>query len=275
MSIVPNGSWDCHAHVIGDPSRYPLSPGRSYDPLTAPLDQYLAMLNRHGIAHGVLVQPSVYGFDNSCLLDALDRAGGRLLGVAVPPPDSTTREFEAMHRRGVRGVRCNLLNPGGLAPETVIGWQPMLRELGWHIELHIAIEAIADLRAFLERFDIPVVIDHMGRPKSYGLDPAAAQPSQLVDLVRAGRCFAKLSAPYRLSAEPPPWRDVAPLARALLAANAAACLWATDWPHTDTEVRFDEDVLFEVLADWCPEADVREKMMVQAPGGLFAPSVGS
>lgn len=270
MSIVPNGSWDCHAHVIGDPSRYPLSPGRSYDPPAAPLDQYLAMLNRHGIAHGVLVQPSVYGFDNRCLLDALARADDRLFGVVVPAPDTTARQFLEMQKRGVRGVRCNLLNPGGLALETVIGWQPMLRGLGWHVELHISVDAIADLGAFLERFDIPVVIDHMGRPGSCGLDPASAQLSQLVDLVRAGRCFVKLSAPYRLSAEPPPWRDVAPLAGALLAANAAGCLWATDWPHPDTEARFEEGVLFEVLADWCPESDVREKMMVQAPAALFA-----
>ena len=109
-------AWDAHAHVIGDPREFPLSPGRSYTPQPASLDEYLAMLDRYRIARGVLVQPSVYGHDHRCLFDALDRSGGRLRGIAVPSPDATTQDLEAMHERGVRGIRCNLINPGGLSP---------------------------------------------------------------------------------------------------------------------------------------------------------------
>ena len=153
---MPAAAWDAHAHVIGDPDLFPFSPGRSYTPPPAPLSAYLAMLDRHGLAHGVLVQPSVYGVDNGCLLDALDRAGGRLFGVVVPPADACARDLEAMHRRGVRGVRCNLINPGGLSPETVVAWAPVLRALGWHVELHVAVEALANLRAFVGQFGVPV-----------------------------------------------------------------------------------------------------------------------
>lgn len=260
MTSVAGGAWDCHAHVIGDPARYPLSPGRSYDPPPAPLEEYLALLDRRGIARGVLVQPSVYGFDNACMLDALDRAEGRLLGVAVPAPDASARDLETMHRRGVRGVRCNLLNPGGLDPDVVVGWQPALREMGWHVALHIAVDGIADLRAFVERFGLPVVIDHMGRP-----EPGRPHVDRLIECVRDGVCFVKLSAPYRISAQPPPWRDVTRIARALLAANAGACVWASDWPHTQMEAGVREDDLFAALEEWCPESRTRRIMMEEAP----------
>jgi 2-pyrone-4,6-dicarboxylate lactonase len=258
-------TWDCHAHVIEDGDRYPLSPDRSYNPPAAPLQSYIELLDRRGLNRGVLVQPSVYGFDNSCLLDALDRADGRLLGVAVPAPDSTPGQLEAMHRRGVRGVRCNLLNPAGLDTATVIRWQPVLRELGWHVALHLATLGMSVLHAYLDRFDVPVVIDHMGRPKPGRVDPT----SPLVDLVRAGACFVKLSAPYRLSDAAPPWHDVTPLARALLGANPAACLWATDWPHTDTRAVVREDDVFEALDDWCPEPGSKEILMTQGASTLF------
>ena len=266
---VPAGAWDCHAHVFGDPGRYPPSPGADYDPPPAPLGAYLRMLDDHGLARGVLVQPSVYGFDNRCLLEALDRAEGRLLGVAVPAPDTLAGELEAMHRRGVRGVRCNLLNSGGLAPEVAVDWQPVLASLGWHVALQVDVGRIADLRAYLERFSVPVVVDHMGRPRAWHADPAAPGPRQLIDLVGEGACFVKLSAPYRLSKAPPPWPDVTPLARALLDANPASCLWASDWPHSNAAPPVHIADLFEALDSWCPPGDARETLMVRAPQGLF------
>lgn len=272
---MPDAAWDAHAHVIGETGRFPLRPGRSYTPAPAPLEAYLAMLDRHGLAHGVLVQPSVYGFDNGCLLDALDRADGRLFGVAVPPPDATAHDLEAMHGRGVRGVRCNLLNPGGLAPEVVIGWQPALAGLGWHVELHVAVEDIPDLAVVVSRFGVPVVIDHMGRPLPGRADPASPRLQAMIDLVRDAACFVKLSAPYRVSREAPPWRDAAPLARALVAANPGACLWGSDWPHVDTVSPVGTDDLFAALDDWCPDAKVRAVVTVDRARALFGGSGGT
>jgi predicted TIM-barrel fold metal-dependent hydrolase len=226
------------------------------------------MLDRRGFDSGVLVQPSVYGFDNSCMLDALDRAEGRLSGIAVPAPDTSARELEEMHRRGVRGVRCNVLNPGGLDARAVNAWQPVLKELGWRVELHITVACVADLRAYIAQFQVPVVIDHMGRPSPLALQPSAPELAALVALVREGACFVKLSAPYRLSTGAAPWSDVTPLARALLHANASACLWGSDWPHTGTGPAVKEDQLFEALAEWCPDARAREIMLVEAPRAL-------
>ena len=89
----------------------------------------------------------------------LERAEGRLLGVAVPEPSTEAMDLKALHGRGVRGIRCNLLNPGGLDPDTVLMWQPALQELGWHVEFHIDVDRMGDLQAFLDPFEVPVVIE--------------------------------------------------------------------------------------------------------------------
>jgi predicted TIM-barrel fold metal-dependent hydrolase len=261
-------AWDAHAHVIGEPREYPLSPGRSYTPPNAPLDAYLAMLDRYGIARGVLVQPSVYGHDHSCLFDALEGAGPRLRGIAVPPPDATTRDLEAMHERGVRGVRCNLINPGGLSPDVVARWQPALRAMGWHVELHVFAERVADQfggwTRLIQSFDIPVVVDHMGRPTPGAVDPRSPTLAQLIRFVREGRCFVKLSAPYRLAP------SVTPLARAFLEANQSACLWGTDWPHVDTAPAVDTRDVVAALDDWRGDRWTRRQITRDAAERLFA-----
>jgi predicted TIM-barrel fold metal-dependent hydrolase len=287
-------AWDAHAHVIGDPREFPFSPERSYTPPPASLEEYLAMLDRHGIARGVLVQPSVYGNDHRCLLDALDRSNGRLRGIAVPSPEATTQDLEAMHERGVRGVRCNLINPGGLSPAAVTGWQPALRAMGWHVELHLAVDQFEGWDEVVESFDIPVVIDHMGRPTPGSLDPQSPALSQLIRFVRAERCFVKLSAPYRLSDEIPrgserreprsvttsagvgpratgrKWIDVTPLACAFLDANQSACLWGTDWPHVDTSPAVDTSDVVAALDDWRGDRWTRRQVTGDAAERLFA-----
>jgi len=261
---LPEGAWDCHAHVIDDPSRYPLAPGRGYDPPRAPLEDYLDLLDRIGLARGVLVQPSVFGFD------ALTRAEGRLVGVAVPAPDTPAREFEALNRNGVRAVRLNMINPGGITPETVVGWLPILRDLGWHVEIQMDIEAMGDPESLIARFDVPVVVDHMGRPRPGKTSPEGSRVARLIGLVRAHACYVKLSAPYRMSKGRAPWADVTPLAKALLAANSRACLWATDWPHTQTTSSVSEDGLIEALHEWCPEPDPLRMTLVETPLRLYS-----
>ena len=206
------------------------------------------------------------------MLDALDRAGGRLFGIAVPSPDASAGDLEAMHERGVRGVRCNLINPGGLPPAVAIEWQPILRALGWHVELQVAIDELDSPAAFVASFGVPVVVDHMGRPSPGRVDPASPSLRALIDLVRDDGCFVKLSAPYRLSSSPAPWPDVTPLARALVAANARRCLWGSDWPHVDTtsDVRMDD--LIDALSAWCGDPAERSLATGENPQQLFGKS---
>lgn len=223
-------AWDCHVHVIGDRDAFPLSPLRGYEPPDAPLEALLDHLDRIGAGRAVVVQPSVYGFDNSCLLDALRRGEGRCVGVAVPRPDASLDELDAMHAAGVRGVRCNLVNPGGLPLERTRGWWPWMVERRWHLELQLDATR-TNARTITDLDGIPeVVIDHMGYP------PRGAAPdalANLIEAVSAGVVHVKVSAPYRISAQPAPHADAQRLAQALIAANPRRCLWASDWPHTE------------------------------------------
>lgn len=222
--------WDTHLHVIGDRRQFPLSPSRDYEPPDAPLASLLSHLDGLGIGRGVIVQPSVYGYDNACLTHAVRRAGGRCRGICVPAPDKGRAEFEAMHDAGMRGVRCNFVNSAGLRLEDTRPWWPWMIANGWHLDLQIDATR-HDVTALGTPEDLPVVIDHMGYP------PRGAGPAEIAALLAAlgrGAVHVKLSAPYRISAEPAPYPDAQRLARVLLATNPTRCLFATDWPHTET-----------------------------------------
>lgn len=221
--------WDCHVHVIGPREHWPLSPQRSYDPPQAPLPALLAHLDGLGTACAVAVQPSVYGFDNGCLLTALAQADGRLRGVAVPAPGTSTDALKRMHDVGVRGVRCNLVNPGGLSLADIKGWTSWMAEHRWHLQLQVDATAV-DIGAISRNLPIPIVIDHMGYPPR---GTTATHLAGLAHALESGRVFVKLSAPHRVSAEPEPHHDAQALAAFFLSVAPAQCLWASDWPHTE------------------------------------------
>lgn len=231
MTNAPASSpvWDCHVHVIGDRDIWPLAASRTYDPPFAPAEALQAHLDAIGGASAVVVQPSVYGFDNGCLLDALTGSGDRWRGVVVPAPGTSQAELEEMHAVGVRGVRCNHLNTGGLSLADCSPWWPWMEKRGWHVQVQVD-ASTSDMPALLDQIPVPIVVDHMGFP-SGGLDADGLGP--LIDAVHDGRAFVKLSAPYRISRQPVPHGDALALAAKFLAANASFCLWASDWPHTD------------------------------------------
>ncbi|SHJ25047.1 amidohydrolase family protein [Wenxinia saemankumensis] len=223
-------AWDTHVHVIGESGRFPLSPARGYEPPDAPLEALLAHLDAIGAGRAVLVQPSVYGFDNACLIDAIARSDGRCTGICVPDPGSEPRDLARLHAAGVRGLRCNLVNPGGLQLSQTEGWWPWMADHGWHLQVQIDASRL-DVGALAARPGIPpLVVDHMGYPPR-GSGPGAI--ASLVEAVADGLVHVKLSAPYRLSTQRPPYPDATLLARALLAAGADRCLFASDWPHTE------------------------------------------
>lgn len=266
---VPEGAWDTHVHAIGAVDRFPLSPARGYTPAPAPIEHYVALMSQLGIARAVLVQPSIYGSDNRAMLDALARFPERFRGVAVVAPAITDGELRALHDAGVRGVRANLLNPGGLSWADALDLARRFARLGWHLQIQI------DVSTF-ERFDdiarspVDVVVDHMGyMPAGKG----AAEPGfqRLLDLVAAGCCWVKLSGAYRMA----DWQrtgydPVHPLARGLIAANPDRMLWASDWPHTDLRSGMPDDGdLLNLLDDWADDDATRDAILVRNPAMLY------
>jgi predicted TIM-barrel fold metal-dependent hydrolase len=265
--MLPAGTCDTHAHVIGPADRYPLDPRRNYTPVACSLAQYRAVMAACGIARAVLVQPSVYGTDNRQLLDALREGGDAFRGVIVPAADLSDAQIEAMHSLGVRGIRLNLVNPQVVGLAEVVALCARVAGRGWHLQVQIrwndaAQDVLADVAA---RVTLPLVIDHMGRP------PAMHAPRALLDLLASGRGWVKLSAPYRFSsADGPPYADVLPLVGALVAANPEQLLWASDWPHTErfTPTPHDAD-LVDLLPDWLGSDDLRRRVCVANPARLY------
>ena len=256
---------DCHAHVFTRDCR--LAADRRYTPdYEAPLANYLAMLDRHGMSHGVLVQPSFLGSDNSHLLESLRSAPGRLRGVAVVDPEVSDEELESMTAAGVVGVRLNLIGLDDPADAARHCDRNLLRRLarrGWHVEIHArgAVMAVALDRALAA--DAPVVIDHFGLP-----DPALGRNDPgfgaVLGLAGYPALWVKLSGPYRFAL------DADPIAETLVDAfGGARLLWGSDWPWTQYEAGRNYSACLAWLDKWVPERAARDAILGANPARLY------
>ncbi|MDJ0896167.1 MAG: amidohydrolase family protein [Alphaproteobacteria bacterium] len=271
---VPAGAVDTHAHVFGPATRYAYAEDRRYTPPDALLSDYRRMLAALGVDRGVLVQPSVYGTDNTAMVDALAEAErtapNTFRAVAVVDPDIPETELDRLHEAGVRGVRCNLLFRG--ADEFAAAEQiaPRLAERGWHLQVLIDVSDFAPGLGALARLPIDVVLDHMGHvPVANGIDHPGFR--DVLALVREGRTWVKLSGAYRITGlEGAPYTDVVPFARALIEANPDRMVWGTDWPHPSIRTAMPNDGdLLDALADWTPDPDLQRKILVDNPEALY------
>jgi predicted TIM-barrel fold metal-dependent hydrolase len=282
---VPPNACDCHTHVFGPPAQFPFAPQRSYTPGEASLEELLALQQDLHLGRVVIVQPSVYGTDNSCTVDALQRLAGRGRGVAVIDEAISDGALDALHRSGMRGVRVNLTTAGvsdpAIARRRLAAAAARVAPLGWHVQVYAEMAVIAALQDDMTKVPVPVVIDHFGGARA-SAGPAQPGFAALLALVRSGKVYVKLSAPYRSSSDRPDYADVAALARPLIAANADRVLWGSDWPHPgggrrpgqpldEIEEFFPEDDgrTLNLLADWAPEPEIRRKILVDNPARLY------
>ena len=245
---------------------------RSYTPPDASLEQMLAMHDALGIDRVVFTQPSVYGRDSAAILDALAQIPDRARCIIAADPDMSDEMLADYDAKGVRGVRLNLDNPGGatISFEDIPNFARRIAEFDWHIEFLFMGEELPELAPMLRSLPVQKSIAHFGyMPAAEGVNFAPFQ--LLLDLVRDGNTWVKLSSPYRLRvSDMPPWPEVAPLAHALIDAAPNRMLWATDWPHPYkfAEVPNDAD-LFEQLALWAPDETIRNRILVDNPVQLY------
>ncbi|HTV89037.1 MAG TPA: ROK family protein [Stellaceae bacterium] len=281
---VPEGACDCHVHVFGAAAEFPFAAARGYTPPPATADELITQLAALHLSRVVIVQPSVYGSDNSCTLDGMRRLGERARGVAVIDEATSNAALDAMHRAGVRGARVNLETAGETDPDAarrnLAAAVARVAALGWHVQVYTRLSVIAALSEEVARLPVPIVFDHFGgAPAKDGVD----QPgfAELLALVAAGHAYVKLSAAYRCSDKGPTYDDVAPLARALIAANPDRLLWGSDWPHPHAappgkaleEVAsfydIDDGSALNQLPSWTRNAAIRRKILVDNPARLY------
>jgi predicted TIM-barrel fold metal-dependent hydrolase len=267
---LPPGAVDCHFHVFGPESRFPYAPGRSYTPPDASIADYETLADTLGFSRAVIVQPSVYGLDNSRTLSFLRESRIASRAVLVLDPDTSERELEALHESGVRGVRINLVFAAGLAMETAVRLADKIRALGWHLQFLADVSQIDDLRGLVSRLDMPVVFDHLGHvPTRKGVADRGFQ--DLLALVRDGRAWVKLTGAYRVTGmKAPPYDDAMPFVEALLEAGPGQLVTGTDWPHPAIPVAMPDDAdLMDMFGNWVGDEALRQKIFVDNPERLY------
>lgn len=271
---LPPGTIDSHAHIFGTLDEYPFSPTRGYTPPEATLDSYLELHKTlGGIKRAVLTQPSVYGIDNTCMLNAVDKMQGNFLAIVALDDTVTDKQLEQLHARGARGVRVNLADKGGNpfdGPRAVQKFTERIKDLGWHLEVLIKVHEFDDLRSTMNQMAVDVSFGHLGYMKTD--NPMDAQGfRELLDLLRDGHCWVKLTGTYRITTSAhTPYDDVIPYAKALIAANEDRIVWGTDWPHPVFKGNMPKDgALLDQLADWAPSEALRKKILVDNPQALY------
>jgi len=280
---VPDGACDCHTHVFGDPRQFAFAAGRTYTPEPASVDQMRALHRALHTTRVVIVQPSVYGADNACTLDALKQLGPAARGIAVIDEQTPDAALESIDHGGIRGIRINLATVGQTdADAGRRRFNAAVARIGqrrWHIQMYTQLSVIEAMHQEIAASPVPVVFDHFGGAQaSGGLSQRGVDV--LLDLVRSGRAYVKVSAPYRGSTAAPDFADMAPLAKALVAANVQRVLWGTDWPHPDTTPgraatdisplrQIDDGRVFNQFAAWVPSASDRQTILVENPRRLY------
>ncbi len=271
---LPPGSVDTHVHVFE--SRYRLSPARGYTPPDSTLADLRHLHTTLGIDRVVFTQPSVYGTDNSAILDGMralnDEKQNRARCVVAVDMQITEQEIADLDRAGARGVRLNTDNKGGMpvALDDIPELAARIRPFGWHLEFLFPGKDILELMPVFRALEVPMSIAHFAyQSATAGVRAPGFQA--LLELARRGNTWIKISGANRVSAtDLPPYDDVKPMADALIEAAPQRIMWGTDWPHPNKyEVNPNDGDLVDAFGDWVSDAAMRRRIMVETPAAFY------
>jgi predicted TIM-barrel fold metal-dependent hydrolase len=269
---LPAGSVDCHAHIFDRFERYPLAAGRKYSPPLCTREAWMELHAALGVAYGVQVHGSPYGFDNSITEDFLLDSGGRFAGVAAVPPDVKDSEIERLNHSGFRAARLMDQFATGATTKDLEAIAARVAPYGWHIEINIAKSSDwVDLEPRLARCPVPLVFDHLGRVRGGEGVNAPGFKVVLRMLTQRENCWTKISSWYRLSdSGTPDCIDMKPLVQAVLRERPDRCVWGTNWPHPGLTAWMPNDAdLVDQLESWLPNDALREPLFATNAARLY------
>jgi 2-pyrone-4,6-dicarboxylate lactonase len=273
---APPLSCDAHFHVFGPKERYPYGTDLRYPPPLAPLADVLSLAGRLGIERFVFVQPSAYGRDNRCMLDAMREVGARCRGIVDVDENVPDAELERLNALGVRGVRVNVppVKPyeAGFAAKLlsrIERFDARLSEIGWQLDFLTPGWLVSELMPTLRKLKVQYTVAHFGLyPAQDGVKQKGFQ--DFLALTRHGerRCWVKLTGIYRMSTAPG-FEDVLPMARALIETAPDRLIWGSDFPHLSFEDKVGSIQLFNLLGKWAPDDAARRRILVENPQRLY------
>lgn len=269
MPIAIENTCDCHAHIFADPSQFPLASGADYTPPVATAEHYHQQLDKLGIKRCVLVQPSVYGVDNSALLASLAQLGPGARGVAVIAHDTPLSQLQVMHRHGVRGIRLNTLANNGPTLEQLAQFERCIEGLPWHLQVLLRPQQTFEAVERLAQISAPVVLDHFA---SYTPETSDQALDALFELARSkDNLWIKLSAPYLFSdCSAQALDDYRRFTERAIELMPERLLWGTDWPHTARgETPISTAQLYSTITGWVRDGAVLQKIAVDNPATLY------
>jgi len=265
---LPPGATDAHCHVFGPGDRFPYAPNRRYTPEDAPKEMLAALHAHLGIERTVIVQASCHGSDNRAMLDAIASDPKCIRGVGIVDATFGDAEFQALHDGGVRGARFNFVKHLGGRPDMDLfrGTVDRIKEMGWHVVLHLDAPDIIPMSDMIKALPLPFVIDHMGRVP--GKDGVEQPPLQaLLELARRDNAWIKVCGAERISF--PPYAEAVPIARAIIATAPDRVLWGTDFPHPNPTHEADEADLVDLVPQFTAEPAQQRKLLVDNPARLY------
>ena len=270
---APANACDCHMHIYDGARFPPMRPGpQSRMQENAAVAQYRLLQKRNGTTRTVIVTPAAYVTDNRVTLDAIEQLGrANAHGVAVVHPSVTDAELKTLADGGIRGIRFTVFDPRSAAV-SIDMIEPLgkrVADLGWHIQIHMRADQIVEHAALLESLPAPVVFDHLGR-----LPQPAPLEHQAFAIIRRmldkGRTWMKLSGAYMdTKSGAPAYADKTAVAQAYLAAAPERMVWGSDWPHPTEREKPNDATLFDLLAEWAPDAALRQRILVSNPEALY------
>ena len=267
----PYGATDCHQHIYS--SSFKPDPKATIQAPDATVAEYRLLQARLGLTRNVVIQPSAYGIDNSGLVSVLGEFGlATTRGIAVVNTDVTDQELRDLNKAGVRGIRFNIISPGGATSMDMI--EPLskrIAHLGWHVQLNVSGDQIASNRDLLVRVPCPVVFDHLGHlPEPEGVK----HPAFLVvtELMKKGKGWVKLTGLYNdTKVGPPTYADSVGVAAAFVTAAPQQVVWGTDWPHPTEKAdnKPDDALLPDIFAGYVTNEALRYRILVDNPARLY------
>lgn len=280
---IPPHACDCHMHVFGPPDQYPSAAQRSYTPREAPLSDWRVVAKAIGLERVVLVQPSVYGTDNACIVNALREPGTSARGIAMIDPSTPDVALNELHEAGIRGIRLNPKSVGRHNVEElrarIVHTAERIAPLGWHLQIYADLALVTEVADAIRAASVPVVLDHMGGAKVTD-NERALRP--LLVLLSSGHCWVKLTGAYRVSDHEKDFSNSTPIARALVKANPERVVWGTDWPHTASHAetthadapviefrKLDDATLLDLMAEASGDEATFDRILVENPSRLY------
>jgi D-galactarolactone isomerase len=266
---APPGACDTHMHIYS--SAYPASSKAWLFPPDFSVEDYRKVQARLGLQRTVIVQPVTYGFDNRCTLDSVAMFGDDARAVVTVPTSISDSELAGLWQRGARGLRYHQMRGSVTEWSDVPVMAERIRGTGWHVQIQFDGLEFPDHENLIARLPCTVVIDHMGR---YARPLPIEHPAvrSLLRIAARENVYVKLSGAYHIAhASGPDYKDVAPLAQALVELGTDRLLWGSDWPHpTETAETMPDDAdLLDLLLTWVPDAAARRAILSDNPARLY------